>query len=230
MNINDIHNVILFYLNKAQQGFVTHQEIDEVLDRAQMTLFDQYHTNPKQAVNAPVENYGNSQRIDDALSPFKQKYTFNSIATPSGVITLPVNYQHLIALYTSVYNSQLGRNVYSAVQVLAEDELIERLESQVIPISADDPVAIMNSNNLIQLFPEVASTGAVYYFKRPAVPVFGYTQVGRAITYNPLTSTQLEWRDQDINNIIVIALQYYGLNMKSQDIMQFGQVKEAQGQ
>mgnify|MGYP003342622163 FL=1 len=96
--------------------------------------------------------------------------------------------------------------------------------------SADDPVAIMNSNNLIQLFPEVASTGAVYYFKRPAVPVFGYTQSGRTITYNAGTSTQLEWRDQDINNIIVIALQYYGLNMKAQDIVQFGQVKEAQGQ
>ena len=230
MNINDVHNVILFYLNKAQQGFVTHQEIDEVLDRAQMTLFDQYHTNPKMAVNTPVETYGSSQRIDDALSPFKQKYTFNGAATPSGVITLPANYQHLIGLYTSVYNSTLGRNVYSAVQVLAEDELIERLESQVIPISADDPVAIMNSNNMIQLFPEVASTGAVYYFKRPAVPVFGYTQAGRVITYDPNTSTQLEWKDQDINNIIVIALQYYGLNMKSQDIMQFGQVKEAQGQ
>lgn len=230
MNINDIHNVILFYINKEQQGFVTHEEIDEVLDRAQMTLFNQYHTNPKIPANTQIELYGDSQRIDDALSPFKAKYTFNAGASPSGVITLPANYQHLIALYTTVYNSTLGRNVYSAVQVLAEDELIERLESQVIPISADDPVAIMNSNNLIQLFPEVASTGAVYYFKRPAVPVFGYTQSGRTITYNAGTSTQLEWRDQDINNIIVIALQYYGLNMKAQDIVQFGQVKEAQGQ
>ena len=182
MNINDIHNVILFYINKEQQGFVTHEEIDEVLDRAQMTLFNQYHTNPKIPANTQIELYGDSQRIDDALSPFKAKYTFNAGASPSGVITLPANYQHLIALYTTVYNSTLGRNVYSAVQVLAEDELIERLESQVIPISADDPVAIMNSNNLIQLFPEVASTGAVYYFKRPAVPVFGYTQseIGRA--------------------------------------------------
>lgn len=230
MNINDVHNVILFYLNKDQQAFITHEEIDETLDRAQMTLFDQYHTNPKTAVNTPVETYGASQRIDDALSVFKQKYTFNSVATPNGIITLPSNYQHLIALYTTTYNSTLARNIYSAVQVLSEDELIERLESQVIPVSTEDPVAIMNSQNMIQLFPEVPSTGAVYYFKRPAVPVFGYTQAGRNITYNPLTSTQLEWKDQDINNIIVIALQYYGLNMKAADIVQFGQVKEAQGQ
>lgn len=230
MNINDIHNVILFYLNKAQQGFVTHGEIDIVLDRAQMTLFNQYHTNPKIPAKAQTELYGESQRIDDALSPFKAKYTFNAGSSPSGVLTLPSDYMHLISLYTTVYNAQLSRNVYSAVQVLAEDELIERLESQVIPVSADDPVAIMNSQNRIQLFPEATATGAVYYFRRPVPPVFGYTQAGRTITYNPLTSTQLEWKEMDINNIIVIALQFYGLNMTSQEIMQFGQVKEAQGQ
>lgn len=230
MNINDIHNVILFYINKAQQGFITHEEIDLALDRAQMVLFDQYHTNPKIPAKAQTELYGESQRIDDSLSPFKMKYTFNGVATPSGVITLPSDYMHFISLYTTTYNGQLGRNVYSSVQVLSEDELIERLESQVIPISVDDPVAIMNSQNRIQLFPEVASTGAIYYFRRPLVPKFAYTQVGRVITYDSGNSVQLEWREMDINNIIVIALQYYGLNLTSQDIVQFGAAKEAQGQ
>lgn len=230
MNINDIHNVILFYLNKDQQGFITHEEIDLALDRAQMTLFNDYHSNPKLPARTQAEVYGESQRIDDALSPFKEKYTFTALLTPSGVITLPNDYMHLISLYTTVYNSQLGRNVYSAVQVLSEDELIDRLESQVIPVSADDPVAIMNKQNKIQLFPEVGSTGAVYYFRRPVVPKFAYTQVGRAITYDSGNSVQLEWREMDLNNIIVSALQSYGLNLSSQDIIQFGAAKEAQGQ
>lgn len=230
MNINDIHNVILFYLNKDQQGFVTHEEIDLALDRAQMTLFNTYHSNPKLPARTQAEVYGESQRIDDALSPFKEKYTFNGGLTPSGVITLPTNYMHLISLYTTVYNSQLGRNVYSAVQVLSEDELIDRLESQVIPVSADDPVAIMNKQNKIQLFPEVTSTGAVYYFRRPVPPVFAYTQSGRNIIYDSANSVQLEWREMDINNIIISALQFYGLNLTSQDIVQFAAAKDAQGQ
>lgn len=230
MNINDIHNVILFYINKEQQGYITHEEIDTVLDRAQMILFDQYHTNPKIPAKAQAELYGESQRIDDALSPFKDKYTFIGADTPSGIISLPTNYIHLIALYTTTYNSQLGRNVYSAVQVLSEEELIERLESQVIPVSSEDPVAIMNSQNKIQLFPEVASTGAVYYFRRPAVPKFGYVQVGRNVTYNPITSTQLEWRETDINNIIITALQFYGINLSYPELVQFAATKEAQGQ
>jgi hypothetical protein len=230
MNINDVHKTILYFVNKEQNAFITPAEIDLVLDKAQLVLFNQYHTNPKLPSNVQAKNYGDSQRIDDALSAFKSKYTFTSLTSPSGVVTLPADYMHLISLFTTVYNAQLGRNVYSSVQVMNEEELIERLESQVIPVTADDPIAIMNSQNRIQLFPEAPATGGVYYFKRPAVPVFGYTQSGRTITYNPLTSTQLEWRDADIMNIIVIALSYYGLNMSSEMIAQFANVKEVQGQ
>lgn len=235
MDIKDIHDIILFYLNKAQNGYVTHEEIDSVLDRAQLALFNQYHTNPKLPSAAQAALYGESQRIDDALSIFKEKYVFAPGTSPStitsgGVITMPSNYLHLLSMYTTVYSNQLGRNVYSGVQVLSEEELIERLESQVIPVTPDDPIAIMNANNQIQLFPETAQAGGVYYLRRPLAPFFAYTQTGRTITYDPDFSDQLEWRDYDINNIISIALSYYGLNLSSQEVMQFAQVKQQEGQ
>ena len=230
MDLKVIHDTILYFLNKEQNGFVTHAEIDLVLDKAQLVLFNQYHTNPKTPFNPAIVSYGESQRIDDALSPFKDRYTFANVDTPGGVITLPANYLHLLSLYTTVYNAGLGRNVYSGVQVLNEEELIERLESQVIPVTPDDPIAIMNKQNKIQLFPESPATGGVYYLRRPAVPNFAYTQSGRTITYNQGGSTQMEWRDFDIQNIIVIALSYYGLNMSSADVVLFAQMKETQGQ
>jgi hypothetical protein len=230
MDLSVIHNTILYYINKDQNGYVTHSEIDDVLDKAQLALFNQYHTNPKLPSQAQAALYGESQRIDDALSVFKSKHTFTDVSSPSGILTLPSDYMHLLSLYTTVYNSQLGRNVYLGVQVLSEEELIERLESQVIPVSLEDPIAIMNSQNIIQLFPEQAQTGGVYYLRRPAKPAFVYTQSGRTVTYNQSGSTQLEWRDFDCNNIISIALSYYGLNLSSQEIMQFAELKQAQGQ
>ncbi len=230
MDIKVIHDTILYYLNKDQTGYVTHSEIDQVLDKAQLALFNQYHTNPKLPSQAQAALYGESQRIDDALSTFKAKYTFVNGTSPSGIVTLPSDYMHLLSLYTTVYNNQLGRNVYSGVQVLSEEELIDRLESQVIPVSLEDPIAIMNSQNRIQLFPEQGQTGGVYYLRRPAAPVFAYTQSGRTVTYNQGGSTQLEWRDYDCNNVISIALSYYGLNLSSQEIMQFAELKSQQGQ
>lgn len=230
MDINTIHSTVLFYLNKEQNGYVTHEEIDEVLDRAQMVLFNQYHTNPKLPAQAQSAVYGESQRIDDALSPFKAVYTLTAGNTPGGLITLPAGYMHLINLYTTTFNSQLGRNVYSGVQMLSEEELVERLESQVIPVTSDDPVGIMLSQNRIQLYPSTTVTGAVNYFTRPVKPVFAYTQVGRTITYNQAGSTQMLWKDMDINNIISTALSYFGLNFSSQEVMQFAELKNAQGQ
>lgn len=230
MDIKVIHDTILYYLNKDQTGYVTHAEIDQVLDKAQLALFNQYHTNPKLPSQAQAALYGESQRIDDALSKFKSKYTFVNGTSPSGIVTLPSDYMHLLSLYTTVYNSQLGRNVYSGVQVLSEEELIDRLESQVIPVSLEDPIAIMNSQNRIQLFPEQGQTGGVYYLRRPVAPVFAYTQSGRTVTYNQGGSTQLEWRDFDINNIISIALSYYGLNLSAAEVMQFAEVKQQTGQ
>lgn len=230
MDINTIHQTVLFYLNKEQNGYVTHEEIDEVLDRAQMVLFNQYHTNPKIPASAQASVYGESQRIDDALSVFKAVYTLNAGNTPGGLITLPAGYMHLINLYTTVYNSTLGRNVYSGVQMLSEEEIVERLESQVIPVSASDPVGLMLSGNRIQLYPSAPATGAVNYFTRPVKPVFAYTQVGRVVTYNQAGSTQMLWKDMDINNVISIALSYFGLNFSSQEVMQFAELKTAQGQ
>ena len=239
MQINDVHSTIRFILNKDQNGYITPGEIDTVLDRAQLVLFNQYHTNPKMPAQAQTSLYGESQRIDDALSPFKSRYTFTALTTPSGVITLPSDYMHLLSVYTTVYNNTLARNVYSGVQVLNEEELIDRLESQVIPVSQDDPIAIMNSQNRIQLFPETGQSGGVYYLRRPNAPRFGYTISGRAIVYNPnpynpttqpTGSVQLEWRDFDIMNLVSIALSYFGINMSSAEVQQFAEVKTQQGQ
>jgi hypothetical protein len=114
--------------------------------------------------------------------------------------------------------------------MLSEEEIVERLESQVIPVSASDPVGLMLSGNRIQLYPSAPATGGVNYFTRPVKPVFAYTQVGRVVTYNQAGSTQMLWKDMDINNVISIALSYFGLNFSSQEVMQFAELKTAQGQ
>jgi len=230
MNIQDTHDLILLIINKEQNAYFSHEEIDAVLDRAQLALFNDYHTNPKIPAQVQSAKYGESQRIDDALSIFKNRFVFTTANTAGGVITLPNDYMHLNSLYTTQYSNALQRNTYQSVQVLNEEELIERLESQIIPVTPDDPIAIMNSQNRIQLFPEVASSGGVYYFRRPLAPKFAYTQSGRTITYNAGSSVNLEWRDYDVMNIISKAISYYGISMSAGDVQQFAEVKNNQGQ
>jgi hypothetical protein len=60
--------------------------------------------------------------------------------------------------------------------------------------------------------------------------VFGYTQSGRTITYSSGTSTQLEWKQNDLMNVIVIALQYIGINLDANGVLQYANAKDKEGQ
>lgn len=234
MTIQLTHDIIQFYLNKEQNAFISHEEIDMVLDRVQMDQFIEYYNNHKlyrPDNQVPVVGYGESQRINDALSPFKATYAFTTTDTAGGIVSLPANYMFLISLYTTLYINQLGRNVTNPVTVLNEEELIYRLESQVLPVTVDDPICIMNAANKIQLFPEVPQSGKVFYFRKPAAPKYNYTVDSadpRKLNFTSTGSQDLEWRDADVNAIIVKALAYYGLTMTSADLVQFSQVKQQQ--
>lgn len=233
MEIDKIHDIILFFLDKEQNGHISHEEIDHILDRAQIALFNDYYNNPRtysSGRQVPLISYGATQRINDALSPFKETFTFTNLNTSGGLLSLPGDYMYMISLYTTTFDSGLNRNIVRPVQVLNEEELISRLESQVVPVSLTDPICLLGSNKRIQLYPEVPQSGKVFYFRRPVAPEFKYTQTGRAVTYNPLTSVQLEWGGQDITNVINKALGMIGINLSNQEIQQYAMAKDRMGE
>jgi hypothetical protein len=60
------------------------------------------------------------------------------------------------------------------------------------------------------------------FLRRPAAPVYGYSQVSRVITYNSGTSTQLEWNDLFINLVIYRALSVLGVQLSDEKLAQYG--------
>lgn len=214
MDIKAVHDIILFYLKKAESGYLSHAEIDAVLDRAQIQYMDKIK--PAYAAN---------QQLSDALLPFKAKYSFTNATSVGGLITLPSNYVHLLSIETTVMDS--SHTIYPMVEIVGEDELGIRKSSQLIPVSAKNPIGVLEAGNKVQLYPASPAAGTAYYLRKPAAPVFAYTQSGRAITYNSGTSTQLEWNEPSIEKIIFIALQLLGLPLEDANAVQFGQAKEA---
>lgn len=120
--------------------------------------------------------------------------------------------------------------IYYAVKMVNEDELSNRLNSQIDPVIASAPVGEVSQLRKIQLYPKVNSyTGSVSYMRKPLKPVYGYSVVGgRTIVYDPATSTQLEWRESDINMVLLKALSSIGINLSDGEISQFAEVKSQQ--
>lgn len=212
MRIDKIHNWLNFITNKKLGTYFTPEENDDALDRAQTEEIEYLRS-----------KFANTTQLHDSLSPFKSVYTFTSGTSPSGLITLPSDYISLLSVQCNIIVS--GNVKYKGVKVVSEDELADRLNSQLRPVSASDPIATIVAGNKIQLYPEQAAAGIVRYLKQPVKPVFSYTQVGRVITYDDTTSVQMEWGDTELKRIIHRALQYLGLSVTYGELVQVMETK-----
>lgn len=205
-NINDIYNQMLFIVRKERGVFVTVNEAMQTLDNAQL-----------EAVEEWFSTYGTTQIIHDAIRKLRVQKSFTSDST--GLVTFDSDYLHLIGGAYTVSGSTINN-----VRFLNEDELALALKSQLRVVSTSNPIAIDASVGF-RLYPAATQSGFYNYLRRPAAPVLGYTQSGRTITYDPNTSTQLEFTDVYINNIISRALKFWSINMAEQDIQQFAQIQ-----
>ena len=197
---------MIFIVRKERGVFVTIPEAMQTLDNAQL-----------EAVEEWFSTYGTTQIIHDAIRKLRVQKNFTSDST--GLVTFDADYLHLIGGAYTVSGSTINN-----VRFLNEDELALALKSQLRAVSTSNPIAIDASVGF-RLYPAVTQVGFYNYLRRPATPVLGYTQSGRNITYDPNTSTQLEFTDVYINNIISRALKFWGINMAEQDIQQFAQIQ-----
>jgi hypothetical protein len=217
MDLLDAYNLINFYINKEQGGWYAPEQLDLIVDRAQHTLYNTYYI-----------KYATSQRLDDAMAPFKVDFQFTTGSTPAGLITTPDDYLDLLAIYTLVTGSD---NVTRKrpVGIVTEEELVYRLNSQLVPVTVDDPIGLIKKNWDIQLYPAQPMAGIMMYLRSPVAPHFVYSLVsGRVIVYNQGASTQLEWADKDIVSILLIALNALGINLSEADIIQWSENKNQQ--
>jgi hypothetical protein len=212
MTIQEIHNILNFYLKKNEAGFLSLGEIDAVIHRAQIQYMDKIK--PAYAAN---------QQLDDALLPFKVKYSFTNSTSVGGLITLPTNYVHLLSMETVVMD--FGRVVYPMPEKVGEDELGKRKSSQLIPLTAKNPIFIQYGNK-IQLYPEHPAAGTIYYLRKPVAPKYGFTMTGRKPVYDATSSVQLEWNEPSTEKIVFIALQLLGLSLDDANAINFAAAKE----
>ena len=281
MTIKEIHDYIVFILNKETTGYVSHNDIDTAIDRGQMSKFMELYGNPKQYQPGrpiPPIAYGQTQKISDDLRFFKRREQFTS--TSAGIIefTNLTEYLHLLGVYvvgtlnntpSNTYVVTDGTVAYSAgtssrtfakpVKVVSEDQLADRLVSQVSAPSTTSPIGILgDSGNKIQLFPEVEHSGYIMYLSKPIKPLFSHVVDGRKIVHNSTStaatftagstltlpdgtivnagatytlpgSIELNWAEDCVNDIINKALSSLGVHLEDQNVTQYTEVKNQTG-
>lgn len=215
MNISECLDFLNFWINKKQGAWYTIEELIMLVDRGQMATYSDFKA-----------KYATSQAVKDSLSPFRNKYDFNPTTTISGYIVIPSNSNYLDVLDIQIQFQISNRTVYFPVELVNEDERANRLNSQIDPVTVTSPIGEQTAPRFFRLYPLSGYTGTVTYFRRPVKPVFAYTVISqRVIVYDPLNSVQLEWRETDLDTILLKALQSVGINLTSAEIAQWSQIK-----
>lgn len=214
MTIQEIHNLFDLLADNDKTGYFTPAEKDVFIDRAQMWLYNDFRA-----------IYAENSEAYEALTPFKKKLDYST--SSGGVLTVSSVsgddlYMALLGLEVSVVDGGSARRF--PVKVVKEDEITARRSSQILAPSATYPIAEETARGIFQFYPAQTHAGTIRYFRRPAKPVFAYTQSGRTITYNSGSSTQLEWGEPYHNKIVLKALQLAGLHLNDAVLQQLGLV------
>jgi len=212
MNVNEAFEYINFWYNKVTAAWFTVSELQALINRAQLAYYSDIKT-----------KYATSQEVKDTLSPFREVYNFTTLV--SGYVIIP-DTLYLDLLDIQIYFQVSDRMIYYPVKLVNEDERANRLNSQIDPVTSTSPIGEQTAPRTFRLYPAAAYNGNVTYLRQPADIVFGYSVVsGRVIVYDPLTSVQFEWRSSDISAILLKALESIGINLSSQEISNFAQLK-----
>ncbi len=217
MTLEEAYNFLNFFINKYTGAWYSPSELDEVVDRGQMAYYYDIYG-----------KYGTSIRTKEVLSPFKDTYDFTVGDTPAGVITVPAARNYLDVLDVYITYTLSGRPMtYMDVQFINEDERTIRLRSQLDPVTETSPIVEhKGGGGVFQMWPKVPYTGTVTFLRRPLKPNFVYTTIsGRVIVFDSVNSQNLEWREQDINAVLLKTLSILGINLSQEDVLQFAEVK-----
>lgn len=210
MDLKDAYNFLQFWYNKYAGSWFTPPELDALVDKGQLSYYKKC-----------FKKYGTGQRLDDALAPFKKKAPFTTNST--GYLSTPDDYMDLIDIVCLPSGNPV------TCPVLNEDEITNRRNSQIIPNTITSPFAEEITNWNYQLYPMSLQSGILSYFSRPIAPFYSYTTVsGRVIVYNAGLSTQLQWGDDEVEDLLLETLASIGINLLSSELIQWQQVKGEQ--
>lgn len=212
--INEVYQLVNFIADKNGRGYIPPAKFNLLAKASQLEFVSTRIGNIKD----PSNGYKSSRRIDVDLRPFLY-----------GPITVAINTSgDFVYPYGFMWPDSWSKNDFAEITEVQSDEYPAIKHSTIIPPTADYPVIIFN-NPYGFVDPYSIGSFKMSYIKYPSDPVWGYTVVNDSPVYNPATSTDFTLRDINMMDIVSLILEKVGMNLNKEQLLQFSQMKQAQG-
>ncbi len=208
MFIDTLFKFIDFMRPEGQSGFITPERKQEALNYAQFEKF-----------NKEKVLYGLDQDVTDRLRRFERRSELT--AQSSTIFAVPDNYGRAVSF---AHKQEDGAEVSG--KIIPHGRWADAKRSRIKRPTLEYPVMVIR--NTIEVAP-VGVVPVLYYLKMPDKVVYNYTVIDDVtIQFSQSGSTDIEWPEAEHPEILSKTLQYLGVPLKDDWLLQFERFKAEQ--
>lgn len=239
--INGVRNTVLSVLNKNNYGYISPSDFNLYALNAQMELYEEYFSNFNKVIND--ENLRKSGTdYADILKPIAEVIElFTRVENPLTQTAVDTNKYFLPSLTTTGDEAYMISNVYCFDKVTsARLGEAEKVSSGKISLLLNSPLTTPNiyypayimSGNALTVYPATingVNSVKCTYFSYPKPPKWTYNTLanGEPIFNQSLSDYQdFQLPQEDEYKLAMKILQYCGISIREQQVVQFGMAQE----
>lgn len=224
MNVNQVYEIIQYIINKNQDGYMSPDEFNLIINQAQTSFvtyllgeLQQYqYGRPQSRIS-----FGQNEIVRGKITPLINSPLLLTI-NAQGLSPYPVDYLAPDAMYdNSIYRNR--------IRFASQDKLHSYLASTIDPIESN-PVYLIESTYL-RFYPQNLGYARFSYIKEPPQMFWNSTDsiYGQPV-YNPVGSVDPVFYDTEMLEIITRALKIAGVNLQTQQVIQYANEVNQMGQ
>lgn len=224
MNANTPFEIINYIVNIFQDGNLSPDEYNLIINQAQTSFMDyllgEFQQYQYKFPESRIE-FGQNETVRQRLSPFIDSPSLLNVNS-QGLSPYPVDYVQIDAMYqNSIYMNR--------VRYAQQHQLFAYLSDPIDPIPTN-PIYLIEST-YFRFYPANIGTAKISYVKKPRDIVWAFTDsiYGEPV-YDAGTSVDPLWYDVDMLEIISRALKMVGINLQANQVAGYAESVIKQGQ
>lgn len=233
ININEVYLTVNGILNKFQSKAISPDEFNAF---CRLVNFEYLKTKVglpetyKAGFPVPPQAWQITQPITDELFQLHVKASITKGST--GYFAIPADYAAFSGCWIDYIVNQPNANPTFEkrfVEIVPETTLRTRLWNSIIPPSIEKPVGSYYAMG-IEVYPLSVTKIDFSYLRYPASPNWNFDLINDVEVYNPTGSIDFEYPDIVFGDIVCRVCELYGINLRSQEVVQYSQQRKLLGQ
>lgn len=222
MNINSVYELTLLIVNK-NEGAWSVSRFNSAVKSSVIQWFNDCYGQPALSKNGNQVNdmvWQSDEKISNNLRPFLKPVVLQVNASGQGV--RPTDFVQTSSIRYNYGTKQVE------VKFVRDNNLDEYLNSDLLAPSKAYPIYAIYDNYL-QFYPKDLVRVNFTYLRMPATPVWGYTVVNGRPVYDPATSTDIDFPEDNLNEVVSRIVALFGINLRENQVQQYAAQKMATG-